>query len=145
MTAAFPTVASLVPHGPPMILLDAVTAHAGDAVSCILTLREDSPFMHAGAVPATLALEYMAQACAVHAGLHRGKEAPAKMGYLIGVRRLDLACDTFEVGETLHVHATRTFGDRQLGQFDCTVTRNDDQVAAATLSVAEPDSPKETP
>ena len=83
----FPPIEALVPHKPPMLLLDRVLSYSTDYVSCEVEIRVDSPFVRDGVVPAIVGLEYMAQCVAAFAGLsarHKG-EAP-RIGFLLGSR-----------------------------------------------------------
>ena len=53
-----------------MLLLDEVVAWDATRVECRVVLRDDSPFVDAGRVASTLAIEYMAQCIAVFVGLY---------------------------------------------------------------------------
>ena len=89
--ADFPPIETLVPHAAPMILLDRIVARAPDRVTCELTVRPDAPFVEADGVAAVVALEYMAQAAAVFAGLRSVADgAPIRWGFLIGCSELNL-------------------------------------------------------
>ena len=133
---ALPTLLEVLPHRPPMILLDHLEEVAEDSVACSVTIRPDSPFVDDGAVPGVVATEYMAQCVAAFAGcnaLRRGEAV--RIGYLIGATRIDLTRDRFEVGEELRVSARRIWGDDSLGKFECGVAHNGRQVAHGILSV----------
>jgi len=131
-----PPIADVLPHSGPMILLDEVVAFDGAGVRCRVTIRPGSMFVDHGRVPAIVALEYMAQAAAAHAGLEgqsRG-EGP-RVGYILGTRELSLEVDDFEVGDELVVEARRLEGDERLVRFRCIVTRQGERVASADLNV----------
>lgn len=133
---ALPPVASLVPHRPPMVLLDEVRAWDGATARCRLTVRPDAPFAVEGRVPAAVALEYMAQCAAVHGGLGaRDRGEPARGGYLLGARSLSLAVDHFDAGDVLDVEARREDGDGTLEHYEAAVHRAGARVAWASLSV----------
>src|SRR6185369_5593006 len=90
-SAPFPPLADLVPHRPPMLLLDRVLAYSNEAVSCEVNIRPDSPFVEGALVPAVVALEYMAQAVAAFAGLTaRIEKKEFRLGLLLGSRDLRL-------------------------------------------------------
>ena len=71
--AALPHVRELVPHEPPMLLLDAVRSYDGDTIVCAVTIAADGLFVEQlngqPGVPALIGLEYMAQCVAAYAGL----------------------------------------------------------------------------
>ncbi len=132
---ALPSLAEVVPHGPPMLLLDEITSWDGQRVECRLVPRADSPFVEAGRAPATLAIEYMAQCIAVYGGLvARARGEPVSIGYLAGARDVTLVADEFRVGEVLYVEAFHVWGDDALGSFACAVRREGEVVAKGTLS-----------
>ena len=139
---ALPPVAELLPHSPPMILLDEVVEADGRRAVCRVRVRGDSPFAEGGKVPAVVAIEYMAQAVSAYAGLQaRARGAPPRIGYLLGTRELTLEVDAFDVGDELVVEAVYVWGDETLGAFDCTVRRAGQTVAAATLNVHQGEEP----
>jgi len=127
--------AALLPHTPPMILVDEVVEYAFPRAVVRLTLRPDSMFVEDGKVPALVALEYMAQAVGIIVGyqsLARGE--PIRIGFLLGTRELSLEVDHFELGDELFAEAEHLFGDRMLGSFRCKVTRRGQTVASAQVN-----------
>jgi predicted hotdog family 3-hydroxylacyl-ACP dehydratase len=139
-SAQLPPIGGLLAHRPPMRLLEEASGWDGDHVECRVVVTDDSPFAEAGRVPALIAMEYMAQAIAVYAGL-RGRErgeAP-RIGYLVGARDVTLDVDDFCVGDVLRVTAWHVWGDDALGSFRCEVERAGDVVAKASLNVAQGD------
>ena len=137
----YPPITELLPHKPPMLLLDAVTHFEDDAAECSVTIRESSTFFERGGVPAWVALEYCAQCIAAFAGLRaRDGGGKPRMGLLVAARDLTLHTDMFRAGETLLVRARREFGEERVGRFECRVTRDGAVVATASLSVYLPDS-----
>ena len=136
MERRYPPMEDLVRHRPPMMLLDAIEDDAGKKTTCSVTIREDSTFVENGAVPAVVAIEYMAQSVAAHAGLRgvrSGREV--RVGYLIGARNVEFLVDGFAVGERLLVYVEHVWGDEDLGQFDIHVESDGRRVAAAQLNV----------
>jgi predicted hotdog family 3-hydroxylacyl-ACP dehydratase len=106
-----------------MVLLDAVLAHAGDETTCVVAIREDSPFRDPdGPVPGWVGLEYMAQCVAAHAGLiDHAAGRPAGIGFLVGARRVTFHADGYRPGQVLHVSARRLWGEGRLGAFACSI------------------------
>jgi predicted hotdog family 3-hydroxylacyl-ACP dehydratase len=147
--APLPDVRDLVPHQPPMLLLDALRSCAEDSVTCTVTIRPDSMFAegHDGErrVPAVVGLEYMAQSVAVYAGLTaRRAGRPPRIGFLIGCRELRLEVEGFSVGDTLDVEVRRLWGESDLGSFACAVRRAGEILVSGTLSVYQGTLPEES-
>ena len=136
----YPPIEAIMPHRPPMILLDRVEDAGEGYLRCSVTLREDSPFIEGGTASPVIATEYMAQCVAAHSGykaVRRGD--PVRIGYLLGTRSLELGVEALHVGEKLIVEARHVWGDDALGQYDCTVHRGEHRVAAAVLNVFQGD------
>lgn len=126
----------VLPHRKPMVLIDEIVSF--DAAAGSLTAAVTP-------VPAWcenwVAIEYMAQTAAALAGKVdrlEGYAGPARPGFLLGTRRLDLGLDRFEVGVRYLVTATCAFSDTETASFDCAVTRDGDVVAKATLNAYRP-------
>jgi predicted hotdog family 3-hydroxylacyl-ACP dehydratase len=143
--ATYPAIVELVPHRPPMLLLDRVLAYDGECVICEAVLQPDSPFADKGQVPAVVGIEYMAQTIAAGAGLSaRDKGAPsARMGFLLGCRSLTMAVDSFLVGDRLTIEARRSWGENELGSFACKVHRGGEVLVEGALTVYQGPLPEE--
>ena len=137
--SAFPDIAELVPHEPPLRLVDAmVQASAAHAV-CTYTPRAGAPFATAAGVEAVVCLEYMAQSVAAFAGLEgRALGEPVRIGYLLGCRNMALHRAFLRLDEPLRIEVRRVWGDSALGNFACMVHDGDGLVAEAQLTVAQP-------
>jgi predicted hotdog family 3-hydroxylacyl-ACP dehydratase len=132
----FPPIADLVPHKPPMLLLDRVVAYSEDLVTCEVEIRPDSPFVRAEGVPAIVGVEYMAQCIAVYAGLAaHAKGEGARIGFLLGSRDVRIDADVFAVGDRLAVEARRTWGENDLGSFACQVRHGENVLVRGNLTV----------
>jgi predicted hotdog family 3-hydroxylacyl-ACP dehydratase len=134
--SSFPPIASVLPHEPPLVLLDEIVDLDEERIEAKVTIASDSMFLRDGKVRGIVCLEYMAQAVAAFAGIRRQSagEAP-KIGYIIGVPSMELEVDNFKIGDELQVHAKHIWGEGELGRFDCRVERGQKQVARASLSV----------
>ena len=134
--ADLPPITAILPHQPPMLLLDDITAWEGKNFACRVILRDDSPFVEAGRAPAALAIEYMAQCIAAYVGMrgHARGEA-VQIGYLIGARDVTLPAEDFRVGDVLHVTSSHLWGDEALGSFACAIERGAREIASGTLNV----------
>ena len=119
----FPPVAELVPHAPPMLLIERILEHTDDYTVCSVRPEDSALFAESGGrIPSWLGLEYMAQCAAVHGGLAaRDRGEPPKPGLLLGSRRLQLHTPAFEAGDPLRVVARHHRGELGLVTFDCRV------------------------
>jgi predicted hotdog family 3-hydroxylacyl-ACP dehydratase len=136
LLAVLPPIDELVPHRPPMLLLDRVRSTDGQNIVCELTIRDGASFVERGAVAATVAIEYMAQAAAAWLGaLARARGEPPGGGILVGLRDVVLHVDAFARGELLEIHARHTWGTERFMSFDCRVVIASRDVATATLNV----------
>lgn len=122
-TEAFPAIDTLVPQRGRMSLLGRVLEHSAVETVCELDPARGELFTDSdGFVPAYVALEYMAQCAAVHAGLeNRERSGPPRAALLLGSRRLSFATERFRPGQRLHVCARHHRGGRGLVVFDCSV------------------------
>jgi predicted hotdog family 3-hydroxylacyl-ACP dehydratase len=133
-------VAELLPHRPPMILLDEILGHDETSLSAAVHVSQESLFFEAGAVPVHVGLEYMAQACGAFAGaLARERGEGVKIGFILGTRQYQAHVPAFRDGDNLLVTVTVLYQDEQMGAFDCRIEIADVLAAEAQLSVYQPD------
>jgi predicted hotdog family 3-hydroxylacyl-ACP dehydratase len=129
-----------IPHRGPMCLLNRVIAVDADTAVAEVDVPFDGLFVHDGVIPAWIGIEYMAQTVAAWAS-GRAKESSGgpRPGLLLGTRRYEAACDGFPGGATLRVEARcELVGSNGLGQFDCRITSQGRELAAARLTVLDP-------
>ena len=123
-----------------MMLLDRVEDDGDKTTTCSVTIRPESTFVENGAVPAYVALEYMAQSVAAYAGLRDVRKGEdVRIGYLIGARNVEFLVDEFLVGERLLIFVEHVWGDDELGQFDIRVESNGRRVAGSQINVYQGD------
>ncbi|MBR9792019.1 MAG: 3-hydroxylacyl-ACP dehydratase [Gammaproteobacteria bacterium] len=133
----------LIPHRPPMLLINKVLKVDERSSSSLALVDEESPFFEPGlGVPAWIGLEYMGQTAALIAGhqLQQGLVSP-HLGFLLGTRAYKAQCSYFETGEyTVRCEEKAIVGDG-LATFDCFIENynNTSQtiecLATASLSV----------
>jgi predicted hotdog family 3-hydroxylacyl-ACP dehydratase len=130
-------VAALLPHEPPMILIDAVRSWEPGRLEAIVTIQPGISFYEEGqGVPAHIGIEYMAQACGAYAGLESVTAGePIRLGLLLGTRRYLASVGWFLPGQQLLVRVTELFRDETLGLFDCHIECDGQALALAQLSV----------
>ncbi len=126
----------LVPHAPPMLLIDELVVATDDEVHTRLRVHGDSPFVSDGIVLAPIALEYMAQSVAAWLGVWSKRRGEAILGgVLLGTPRLRLACTHFRVGQALDVHCRHLWGASDLQKFSGRVEGDGAVLAEGELSV----------
>lgn len=132
--------ADVLPHRPPMLLLDRISDYAEDWIEAQVDIRADSPFAQDDGVPAWVGIEYMAQAVCAWSGIEQRSrgEAPG-IGLLLGTRRYDSDRAAFACGLQLTVRAQLAWRDDQdLGAFECEIREGGTCIARGQLKVYRP-------
>ena len=123
-------IARRIPHQFDMCLLDAVRRWSPQAIECEAGLRglAEHPLRGADArLSATHAIEYAAQAMAVHGALIADGPRP-KRGYLVSVRSVEFAADRLDAAPApLQIEAERLSGDSSTVLYQFHV-RSDDRL-----------------
>ncbi len=136
--------ARLLPHRPPMVLIDGVEVFDPDAKRVVVSVKIDdsNPFFSDGGVPSWVAIEYMAQASAALVGLRDRSCAPdcaPRPGMLLGTRRMEVGLSHFVAGEAYHASAECVFEDSDAASFQCEIRDAAEcVVASATLNAYRP-------
>lgn len=108
-------IAALIPHAGTMCLLDSMQIASETEIVCSAVSHRDhdNPLRSHGRLGAAVAVEYAAQAMALHGSiLNADRDIPAQGGRLINVRHLILHCARFDdLASPLTVRATRLMGD----------------------------------
>ncbi len=135
-------IADLLPQQGIMRMLDGV--ETWDPQSIVATAGCDRSAWYAegdGSMPSWIGVELMAQAIAAHVNLlSRRPGSPVRRGVLIGTRSYRADPSRLTPGARLTVRADVVFRDETgLGAYDCTIRRDGDILAEATIKVFEPD------
>ena len=142
-------VEQLVPHAARMSLLKQLVSVDAERLEAELTIAPDDLFFDSmgpgTGVGGWVGIEYMAQAVAAWAGAQaREAGAAPKIGFLLGSRRYQCSRSAFKAGERLLISARREFqADNGLGQFECRIEIQGEEVATAHLTVFGPEDPAE--
>lgn len=129
-----PPIAALLPHAPPMRLLDEVVLFEQDTVECTATLQPSCPFSDAsGAVDAMITVELVAQAAAAWAAL--SSDASARPGVVASCRNARFEDVPLAVGDRLLVRAARIAGNADFGSFVGSVWLGSKPVATISFGV----------
>ncbi len=132
--------AELLPHRPPMVLLDAILGYDENSLQAAVTVSDASLFLEPDGVPVHIGLEYMAQACGAYAGARaRDRGEPVRIGFVLGTRQYRAHVPCFRRGERLAVSVSLLYQDEQMGAFDCRIDIGGKLAAEAQLSVYQPD------
>jgi predicted hotdog family 3-hydroxylacyl-ACP dehydratase len=131
------TIADLLPHQPPMVLLDAVTRWSPGRLEAVVEIRPSSRFFQPGSgVPAHVGIEYMAQACGAYAGLEAKESGqPIRIGFLLGTRNYASQVSWFTAGERLTISVIEILRQGPMGVFDCCISSANRNIASARLNV----------
>ncbi len=131
-------VRELLPHDPPMVLLDRVVNYTEAGLIAEVDISDETMFCSDGGVPGWVGIEYMAQAVAAHAGYKARLDGGSpEIGYLLGTRAYKSTISHFPVGATLRVHIEALFVEVGLGAFECRIDMAD-TVATAKINVYQP-------
>jgi predicted hotdog family 3-hydroxylacyl-ACP dehydratase len=136
----FNTVADLLPHRPPMLLIDKVLAWDDSYLEAIVEHTSPNIFTDAnGNVPAWVGIEYMAQAVGAWVGIQSlEKGGSVRIGFLLGTHKYLSFCDHFSEAETLLVRVDKLMLDQDnLGLFDCSIS-SDKVLAKAQIKAIQP-------
>ena len=132
---------ALIPHSGLMCLLDNVTQWDDRSIVCVSNTHRDAanPLRRDGRLSAVHALEYGAQAAAVHGGLRaRDAGTTAPPGYLAALRDARLYVERLDEIETpLEIFATRLFGDTANTVYQCRISAGDNSIAEGRITIVQ--------
>jgi len=130
---------TLIPHSGLMCLLDRVNEWDDRSIVCISNSHRDpaNPLRHDGRLSALHALEYAAQAAAVHGGLRaRSAGATTPPGYLAALRDARLHVMRLDdVALPLQIFASRLFGETANTVYECRVSAGDILLADGRITI----------
>jgi len=133
-----PRLYDLLPHRPPMLLINRLIAVNEQQSHTKVYIHPHSPFYTPNqGVPAWIGLEYMGQTAALIAGYQvESGMIGSHLGFLLGTRNYQIHCPYFAKGLSLDIICKEKaiIGD-DLATFDCSIQANDNCLAHATLSV----------
>ena len=130
---------TLIPHAGTMCLLDNVTDWDDKSIVCTTSTHRDktNPLRRDGRLSSLNALEYGAQAAAIHGGLRAraaGTTAPAS--YLAALRDAHLYIDRLDnLASPLEIRGQRLFGDAGNTIYQCTISASGTPVAEGRVSI----------
>lgn len=130
--------ADVLPHEPPMRLLDRLTRRHGECLWAAVDIGPDAAFYAPPhGVPAWVGLEYLSQTAAASFGVRaRAAGERPRAGMLVACRRYDAAVAVFPHGATLSVRAwpaSSLYGS--LVRFEGEIWMDDEVLASGQVSV----------
>ena len=134
------SLAELLAHEPPMLLLDTLVSVDAEGSCCELTVTEDMPFFDSrSGLPGWIGIELMAQTIAVWGGWQSKNEGRGvNLGLLLGSRKYESKVEGFAKDSRLTVDARKVIRDKNLGVFQCTISMGDAIVATAQVNTYLP-------
>lgn len=117
-------IAARVPHRGSMCLLDRLLDWTADEIHCSALSHRDpaNPLRHGGMLPAAAAIEYAAQAMALHGTLNGAPGAAPRPGFLAAVRGVRLHRPRLdEVEGELRIGVRRLLGAESQAQYAFTL------------------------
>lgn len=131
-------VTDYLPHRPPMLLIDRIDDVTGHDGVCTATIKPDCVFVQDGVVHPSAMIEFVAQACAIVAGVDASRTGgPQRLGFIVGCREVTFAVDHFAIGDELAIVVKKLIGGDQLAAFHGTVTRAGVVCVTIQLSVVD--------
>ena len=135
-----PQIIELIPHRPPMLLINSIQSLDNRTSSARVDVNENVPFFEEGmGVPSWIGLEYMGQTAALIAGYQqRAGLLDPHLGFLLGCKRYEAQVECFAAQANLLVECVQTaLVGESLVTFDCTITdiNSEQEIALGCLSV----------
>ena len=129
----------LIPHSGTMCLLDEVIEWDDQTIVCATRTHLDpmNPLRRGGRLSVIHALEYGAQAAAVHGGLRaRAAGTVAPPGYLAAVRDVEFHSEQLDkIESALEVRAERLFGEAVNTVYECKVLADHKLLARGRVTI----------
>ena len=130
---------TLIPHAGSMCLFDNVLDWNDESIVCVTNTHRDetNPLRRDGRLSALHALEYGAQAAAIHGGLRaRAAGATAPPCYLAALRDAHLhVAGLDDLASPLEVRAQRLFGDSGNTIYQCAISAGGISVAEGRVTI----------
>ena len=115
----------LLPHTDAMCLLHEVTAWDMERIACLAVSHNDpaNPLRHNGQLPAHCAIEYAAQAMAVHGGLAAQSGSKPRIGFIGSVRDVKLYAQRLDdIAAPLEIEAVKQLADANHSLYELRVS-----------------------
>ena len=140
-------IAQRIPHSGSMCLLERLESWDADAIRCSTTTHKlmDNPLRTSGGLLAPNAIEYAAQAMALHGGLLATEGSTPSAGFLASARNVRLAVARLDdIEGALQVQARRLSGDERQILYEFAVKAEDGRTLAEGRAVVVLNTPLAT-
>ncbi len=131
----------LIPHAGTMCLLDSVEDYDESQIVCssMSHQRDDNPLLTKARLSSIHAIEYGAQAMAVHGGLLAQKDNKSiQQGYLVALRDIKLSCEYLDdLKNPLEVTAEKIMAQGTSLIYSFRVSSNNNIVASGRVTVIQ--------
>lgn len=136
----YPSVEQLLPHGPPLRLIDSILGEVDEGVICRVDVGEEFVFLRDGEAELVVCVELVAQAIGCLAGLrdHRSGQKP-KPGLLLGCRDARFEGAPLRPGDQLTVTAKSQWVREPIASFTGSVERRGERIAEVEIMVIATD------
>lgn len=136
-------ISTIMPHGPPMVLLDRYVESDDASLTAEVDITDTSPFFEAGfGIPAYIGIEYIAQAISAFNGFAALTEnKKITPGFLLGSRNVTLKTPYFPVGKTVRVFVNVSFNDGEMAVFEGEISLDGDVLVQARINAFQPADP----
>ena len=137
-------IARRIPHSGSMCLLERLESWDAKAIQCSTTTHRlaDNPLRTAGGLLAPNAIEYAAQAMALHGGLLAAEGSTPSAGFLASARNVRLAVARLDdIEGALQVQARRLSGDERQILYEFAVKADDGRMLAEGRAVVVLNTP----
>jgi predicted hotdog family 3-hydroxylacyl-ACP dehydratase len=137
-----PELDRLIPHRPPMQLIDRLIAADDRIARAEVVIRPDNVFFTpASGVPAYVGFEMMAQTVCAFDGLGRWRAGlDPSVGFLLGCRRYAATREWFPEGDRLEIEVRSLLEPGEIGSFECRIfDAAGSEIATSTVVVFRPD------
>lgn len=131
-------IAARIPHHGDMCLLDGVESWSADSVTCLAESHRNpaNPLRAGERLGVANAIEYAAQAMAVHGALLAGSDEAPAAGYLTSVRDVKWAVSRLDdIAAPLRITAERLTGDANNILYAFRINAADKELASGRASV----------
>ncbi|MGJ7603864.1 hydroxymyristoyl-ACP dehydratase [Variovorax sp. LT1R20] len=140
-------IAQRIPHSGSMCLLERLDGWDAEVIRCSTTTHRlaDNPLRTAGGLLAPNAIEYAAQAMALHGGLLAAEGSTPSAGFLASARNVLLAVARLDdIEGALQVQARRLSGDERQILYEFAVSAEDGRTLAEGRAVVVLNTPLAT-
>ncbi len=136
---------NLLPHRPPMLMVDHVIRLNDDEAVLQSVVKESWPLVEHGVANPLILIELVAQTAGIHNGWKRDKTEGSegdKKGWIVGIKTADLPIRGIAVGTRLFTTTKNRFKFEGFREIAGTVKKDDEMVARIILQLLRSEDTK---